>query len=74
MNTTMLVHESFCGWSTRALRLEDRRQFLPYAAKTMRNVIIDAAREHRQNGAGGGAEHMTLAGDDALAVRTRSER
>jgi RNA polymerase sigma factor (TIGR02999 family) len=69
MNTTMLVHESFvrlvnASW----LRLEDRHHFFAYAAKTMRNVIIDAAREHQAERRGGGAEHLTLGGEDSLQV------
>jgi RNA polymerase sigma factor (TIGR02999 family) len=69
MNTTMLVHESFMRLvNASGLRLEDRRHFFAYAAKTMRNVIIDAAREHQAECRGGGAEHVTLAADDALQV------
>ena len=68
MNTTMLVHESFLRLvNTSGLRLEDRQHFFAYAAKTMRNVIIDAAREHLAERRGGGAEHITLDGD-ALQV------
>src|SRR5205823_46300 len=68
-NTTVLVHESFMRLvNTSGLRLEDRHHFFAYAAKTMRNVIIDAAREFRAERRGGGAEHVTLGGDDALQV------
>ena len=64
MNTTMLVHESFMRLvNASGLRLEDRHHFFAYAAKTMRNVIIDAAREHRAERRGGGVEHVPL-GDD----------
>lgn len=73
MNTTMLVHESFMRLvHASGLRLEDRRHFFAYAAKTMRNVIIDAAREHQAERRGGGAEHVTLGGDDALQVADTS--
>ena len=61
MNTTMLVHESFVRLvGARDLRLEDRRHFFAYAAKTMRSVIIDSVREHLAERRGGGAEHATL--------------
>lgn len=61
MNTTMLVHESFMRLvGASDLRLEDRRHFFAYAAKTMRNVIIDCARERLAEKHGGGAEHVTL--------------
>jgi RNA polymerase sigma factor (TIGR02999 family) len=66
VNTTMLVHESFVRLVTaQGLRLNDRRHFFAYAAKTMRNIIIDSAREHQAERRGGGAEHVTL--DDVEA-------
>jgi RNA polymerase sigma factor (TIGR02999 family) len=69
MSTTMLVHESFVRLiGARGLRLEDRRHFFAYAAKTMRNIIIDSAREHLAECRGGGAEHVTLSGADAVQV------
>ena len=69
MNTTMLVHESFMRLvNVNNLRLEDRHHFFAYAAKTMRNVIIDAAREHRAERHGGGVEHVALGGDDGVDV------
>ena len=73
MNTTMLVHESFMRLvNTSGLRLEDRRHFFAYAAKTMRNVIIDAAREHRAERHGGGAEHVAIDDTDGLQVADTS--
>jgi RNA polymerase sigma factor (TIGR02999 family) len=69
MSTTMLVHESFVRLiGARGLRLEDRRHFFAYAAKTMRNIIIDSAREQLAECRGGGAEHVTLSGADAVQV------
>jgi RNA polymerase sigma factor (TIGR02999 family) len=69
MSTTMLVNESFIRLTNaRGLRLEDRRHFFAYAAKTMRNIIIDTAREHLAERRGGGAEHLTLGEADAAAV------
>jgi RNA polymerase sigma factor (TIGR02999 family) len=69
MNTTTLVHESFMRLvNASGLRLEDRHHFFAYAAKTMRNVIIDAARAHLADRRGGGVEHLTLGADDAQQV------
>ena len=69
LNTTALVHESFVRLAnTASLRLQDRHHFFAYAAKTMRNVIIDIAREHLAERRGGGAEHVTLGGTAALQV------
>jgi RNA polymerase sigma factor (TIGR02999 family) len=61
MQTTVLVHESFLRLlGSQDLRLQDRRHFFAYAAKTMRNLIIDGAREQLAQIRGGGAEHLTL--------------
>jgi RNA polymerase sigma factor (TIGR02999 family) len=69
MNTTMLVHESFMRLVNASnLRLEDRQHFFAYAAKTMRHVIIDAAREHSAECRGGGVEHVPIDADDASEV------
>ena len=69
MNTTMLVHESFVRLSgANGLRLEDRHHFFAYAAKTMRNIIIDSAREHLAERRGSGAEHVTLSNVEAQQV------
>ena len=69
LNTTSLVHESFVRLAaTASLRLEDRKHFFAYAAKTMRNVIIDSAREHLAERRGGGAEHVTLGATAAMEV------
>lgn len=68
VSTTMLVHESFVRLvGAHDLRLEDRRHFFAYAAKTMRNIIIDTAREHLTERRGGGAEHVTLGDADVDA-------
>ena len=73
MNTTTLVHESFMRLvNASGLRLEDRHHFFAYAAKTMRNVIIDAARAHLADRRGGGAEHVTLGADDAQQLADSS--
>ena len=70
VSTTLLVHESFVRLAgARNLRLEDRRHFFAYAAKTMRNIIIDNAREHLAERRGGGAEHVTLGDADSDAMQ-----
>jgi len=46
LDTTALVHEWFLRFSrARPLQLEDRRHFLRYAARAMRAIIVDFARE-----------------------------
>jgi RNA polymerase sigma factor (TIGR02999 family) len=67
MQTTVLVHESFLRFlGSKDLRLEDRRHFFAYAAKTMRNLIIDSAREQLAECRGAGARHVTLGAVDAM--------
>lgn len=74
LGTTTLLHESFIRLvNARDLRLEDRRHFFAYAARTMRNIIIDSAREHLAERRGGGAAHETLGGDAALQVADMSQ-
>ncbi len=74
MGTTTLLHESFIRLvGAKDLRLEDRHHFFAYAARTMRNIIIDSAREHLAERRGGGAAHETLGGDSALQVADTSE-
>lgn len=69
MHTTTLVHESFMRLvQARALNLQDRRHFFAYAAKMMRNIIVDSAREHLAERRGGGAEHVTLGDAQAEQV------
>lgn len=59
--TTALVHESFLKLIDSAdLLLTDRKHFFAYAAKTMRNIIIDFAREQLAERRGGGAEPLQL--------------
>ena len=74
MGTTTLLHESFLRLVGAAeLRLVDRRHFFAYAARTMRNIIIDSARESLAQRRGGGAVHETLGGDAALQVADTSQ-
>ncbi len=80
LHTTTLVHETFLRLvASEGLRLEDRRHFFGYAARTMRSVIVDEARAWLAERRGGGAEHVTLTaaddegigiggGDEVLAV------
>jgi len=61
LDTTSLVHESFLRLAQAArLQVEDRRHFFAYAAKMMRNIIIDFAREQIAQRRGGGVEVLQL--------------
>jgi len=61
LETTALVHESFMRLVEAAqITPGDRRHFFTYAAKTMRNVIIDFAREQLAQRRGGGQQALRL--------------
>lgn len=61
LRTTALVNETFLRLvDASQLVLADRKHFFAYAAKTMRNIIIDFARERLSERRGGGAAFATL--------------
>ena len=78
LDTTSLVHECFLRLvDTSQLAVLDRPRFFGYAARTMRNIIIDMAREQLAQRRGGGATELQLntevaqqlgADDDASAL------
>jgi RNA polymerase sigma factor (TIGR02999 family) len=60
-HTTALVHESFLRLvKAERLALTDRKHFFAYAAKTLRSIIVDAAREHLAARRGGDKETLHL--------------
>lgn len=69
LNTTSLVHESFLRFEKiGALEMSDRGQFMAYAARVMRSVVVDVIRRRRSERRGGGTIHVEL--DEAHAVST----
>ena len=70
LNTEVLVHESFMRFiATDELCLADRRHFFAYAAKVMRNIVIDFARRRQAGRRGGGDLRVTLHTDLADTMR-----
>jgi RNA polymerase sigma factor (TIGR02999 family) len=66
LETTALVHESFLRlMNNEQLALGDRKHFFTYAAKTMRNIILELAREQLAQRRGGGRADLEL--DTSLA-------
>lgn len=61
LDTTSLVHESYLRLhgSAEAGRT-GRDQFLAYAARVMRSVVVDLVRARNAERRGGGAVHVTL--------------
>ncbi len=61
LDTQSLVHESFLRFvQADKLGIADRKHFFTYAAKTMRNIVIDFARRRQAERHGGHAERVTL--------------
>ncbi len=61
IDTTALVHESWLKLAAvKHFKTENRRQFFAYAAKTMRSIIIDIAKNQGRKKRGGGVADMTL--------------
>ena len=61
LDTEALVHESFLRFvQADKLGIADRKHFFAYAAKTMRNIVIDFARRRQAERHGGAAERVTL--------------
>lgn len=61
LNTTALVHESYERLVAAAPEaFGDRSHFMGYAARAMRSVLVDLAREHLAERRGGGAAHLAI--------------
>ncbi len=65
LDTTSLVHESYLRFEkSGALFIGDRSQFMAYAARVMRSVVVDVIRARQSERRGGDAVHVEL--DDEL--------
>lgn len=74
MSTTQLVHENFLHMIRAGqIAVADRRHFFTYAAKSMRNIIVDEARAACAAHRGGGITHVSLDGDLAPEVDRPAE-
>jgi RNA polymerase sigma factor (TIGR02999 family) len=65
--TTVLVHEAFMKLVRRPVEVQDRTHFFALAARAMRQIIIDYARE-RQAGKRGGRQAPTSLDADQIAL------
>lgn len=68
LNATALVHESFLKLGGSAMAASDRAHFLAIAARAMRQVLVDHARDRRAAKRGGGAWERTTLTDGAWAA------
>ena len=60
LNATALVHEAYLKLGPGALAAGDRAHFLAIAARAMRRVLVDHARDRNAAKRGGGWERTTL--------------
>ena len=70
IDTTALVHELYLRVSTRQeLSFQHPAQFFAYAARAMRHLLCDRARDRLRQRAGGDWQKVTLTGaDQRLAI------
>jgi len=70
IDTTALVHELYLRVSSRQeLKFEHPAQFFAYAARAMRHLLCDRARDRLRQRAGGDWQKVTLTGgDQRLAI------
>jgi RNA polymerase sigma factor (TIGR02999 family) len=67
LRTTALVNEAFVKLAGRSVDPADRNHFFALAARAMRHILVDYAREHAAQKRGGGRRRTTL-DDAAVAV------
>ncbi len=73
VDTTSLVHECYLRFlNSGELAVNDRAHFFNLAARVMRQLLCDFARERLADKRGGGAQHFDLREDDA-SVRAEAE-
>ena len=75
LDTTSLLHESYLRClKARSLDVVDRSHFLAYAAKVMRSIVVDVARQRQAERHGGDAAHLTLDTDLAESVQVSAQQ
>jgi RNA polymerase sigma factor (TIGR02999 family) len=65
LNPTALVHESYLKLGRAAMAAHDRAHFLAIAARAMRQVLVDRARDRKAAKRGGGVWERTTLTDGA---------
>ncbi len=72
LNATALVHESYLKLGAGAFAATDRAHFLAIAARAMRQVLVDHARDRKAAKRGGGSWERTTLTDGAWVAGVRS--
>jgi len=72
--TTALVHEAYLKLvDITRVEWRDRVHFLSMAARAMRRILVDYARQHRAERRGGGVAPLTLDDASALSVDAQAD-
>ena len=73
LDTTALVHEAYLRLEKAGeLSFGDRAQFMAYAARAMRSIVVDAIRSRRSERHGGDAVHVPI--EEAEEVGSTASR
>jgi RNA polymerase sigma-70 factor (ECF subfamily) len=73
LQPSALVNEAYCKLAgTQKVPWESRRHFYATAARIMRNILIDHAREHQAAKRGGAQQHKVELRDDLLRIEEDS--
>jgi RNA polymerase sigma factor (TIGR02999 family) len=74
LDTTALVHELYLRVSAnRELAFAHPAQFFSYAARAMRHLLRDRARDRLRQRAGGGWVRITLTGSEPIAITSAEQ-
>lgn len=74
LGTTALVHECYIRIAESGhIAVEDWPDFLNYASRTMRNIIVDAIRRRTAERRGGGASNIQILDDMAVSPGSGEE-
>jgi RNA polymerase sigma factor (TIGR02999 family) len=72
LDTTALVHEAYLRlFKAGTLEAGDRGQFMAYAARVMRSVVVDFVRHRAAERRGGNVLHVSLDGEASALCDTR---
>ena len=74
LDTTALVHDLYLRVSAnRELSFDHPTQFFAYAARAMRHLLRDRARDRLRECAGGGWSRVTLTGNEGLVISSAEQ-
>src|SRR5215831_8866138 len=74
LDTTALVHDLYLRVSAnRELAFDHPAQFFAYAARAMRHLLRDRARDRLRQCAGGGWARVTLTGNEAIVIESAEQ-